>query len=63
MDLGSARWKGDRASKILGRERIRSSLSPEALEWKLVDLLVSGNGTEISSPAAVRKFLRSLPIF
>ena len=45
------------------RGSVASPLSPEALERKLVDLLVSGNGTEISSPAAVRKFLRSLPIF
>ena len=45
------------------RGSVPSPLSPEALEQKLVDVLVSASETDTSTPAAARKFVRSLPIF
>ncbi len=45
------------------RGSVPSPLSPEKLEQKMVDLLVSAKGVDTSTPAAVRRFVRSRPVF
>ncbi len=45
------------------RGTIPTPISPQALEEKLVDLLVSASDRDTSTPEAARAYLRSLPIF
>ena len=45
------------------RGSVPTPLSPEKLEQKMVDLLVSAKGVDTSTPAAARKFVRSRPVF
>ena len=45
------------------RGSIPTPIPPDALESKMVDLLVSASGQNLSTPEAARVYLRSLPVF